>query len=162
MSVASEWGMTCPVCSDDSDLSVEVRIMAKMLGDGSTDADGDHEWDDGSPCQCGCGYTARAGDFKPTFTVEMLEQFDGLLSAVRNVGEGTNLEVYEANACDTVADAASTAIATLADIHKKLRILGFHRDEHIQAADIIEPITALYGSLDAVLAKINHDIQQED
>lgn len=161
MSVKSEYDMQCPVCGDDDNLSVEVKIMAKMLGDGSTDADGDQDWDDDSLCQCECGYHGRVSDFKPTFTVEMTEHFEGLLGTLRGVGESSNLELFEANTVDTVADAASAALSMLAEIHGKLRTMGFHKDEHIQAADVIEPITTLYERLDKVLAKINKDIRQE-
>lgn len=63
MGVFEDWGMQCPECGEDDGLSVEVRVMARLTGDG-TDVEGDQEWDDDSLCVCDCGHRGKVGSFK--------------------------------------------------------------------------------------------------
>lgn len=55
--------MVCPACGEDDEMSVAVTIMAALREDG-TDAEGDHEWDDDSACECGCGWSGKVADAK--------------------------------------------------------------------------------------------------
>ncbi|QIG69336.1 hypothetical protein EVB78_134 [Rhizobium phage RHph_N1_15] len=66
MTVSEAWNMRCPKCGSDENLDVEVKAFARLMSDG-TDCDesvnGDHTWDDQSPCTCAaCGWEGKAGD----------------------------------------------------------------------------------------------------
>lgn len=60
---ANQFDMTCPECGDDSEIEVAALVWVKLVHDG-TEADGDHEWDDDSPCRCNaCGFTGKVINF---------------------------------------------------------------------------------------------------
>ena len=60
---ANQFDMACPECGGDSEIEVAATVWVRLCPDG-TDASGDHEWDDDSPCRCGaCGHEARVADF---------------------------------------------------------------------------------------------------
>lgn len=65
MTVADAWNVRCPSCGSDETLDVQMRVWGRLTCDGTdcdASVDGNHEWDDGSPCQCACGWIGTAGD----------------------------------------------------------------------------------------------------
>ncbi|RUU76135.1 hypothetical protein [Mesorhizobium sp. M7A.F.Ca.MR.362.00.0.0] len=61
--MSNQFAMRCPECGDDAHIQVAALVWVKLVSDG-TDADGDHEWDDESPCRCNsCDYTAKVINF---------------------------------------------------------------------------------------------------
>ncbi len=57
-------GMICPGCLEDDSLRVTFTGTCLLTNDGSED-DGDHEWDDDSPCQCSrCNFSAPVSVFR--------------------------------------------------------------------------------------------------
>ena len=66
--VFEEWGMRCPKCGSDSNLNITVQTDVLLTPDGTDadeSADGSHEWDDTSACQCTyCGEMGEVKHFK--------------------------------------------------------------------------------------------------
>jgi hypothetical protein len=66
--VAEAWGLRCPECGSDDGLEIQAKAWVVLTPDGTrpSDADGNTEWDDDSPCTCGGGrqYEGRVRDFK--------------------------------------------------------------------------------------------------
>lgn len=62
MGVREEWDMECPSCHDDNHLHITFTGECHLTVDG-TDDDGDHEWNDDSPCRCSsCDWSGKVGD----------------------------------------------------------------------------------------------------
>lgn len=57
-------GMICPNCLEDDGLRVTFTGTCMLTNQGSVD-EGDHEWDDDSPCQCTrCNFSAPVSVFR--------------------------------------------------------------------------------------------------
>jgi hypothetical protein len=67
--VKDQWGMCCPVCEEDYNLSVDFIGTAELTPDGTVDA-GDHEWGDDSVCWCSCGWKGHVCDARVANQVE--------------------------------------------------------------------------------------------
>ena len=56
----------CPACGQADHLQIVITALARLTPGGS-DADGDHEWDDGSYCCCPeCDHDGIVADFTQT------------------------------------------------------------------------------------------------
>lgn len=63
MSVRDEFGLECPICHHDDRIEVTFTGTCRLTGSGSVD-NGDHEWDESSPCACNhCEYVGTVADF---------------------------------------------------------------------------------------------------
>ena len=60
--VKETWGMQCPKCGNDEELSVAMRVWGDLTPDGTDIDGGDHEWDGNSDCICSCGWAGNAGN----------------------------------------------------------------------------------------------------
>lgn len=63
--VRETFGLACPNCGCDEDLSISVQIWVDIFPDGTLESrDSHHEWDDRSPCWCTrCKYDGNVSDF---------------------------------------------------------------------------------------------------
>lgn len=60
----SEYDMACPQCEQAEALSIEIVCTATLSIDGTED-NGDHYWDDASPCSCdACGHSGTVAEFR--------------------------------------------------------------------------------------------------
>lgn len=48
-----EWLLQCPSCGSHDNVEVEVKLVVRILEEGSDPVDGHHEFDGTSPAQCG-------------------------------------------------------------------------------------------------------------
>ena len=63
MSVRETHGLACPICHHDDRIEVTFTGTCLLTGSGSED-NGDHEWDESSPCMCRhCYHMATVNDF---------------------------------------------------------------------------------------------------
>ena len=56
--------LACPACGQVYYLQIVIKPLARLTPEGS-DADGDHEWDEGSYCRCPvCDHDGIVADFR--------------------------------------------------------------------------------------------------
>lgn len=59
----NEFGLACPRCGHADTLVIVITCSATLTIDG-TEAHGDHDWDETSPCRCdACDHLGTVGDF---------------------------------------------------------------------------------------------------
>ena len=58
------FNLGCPCCGQAEHLQILITALARLSPEGS-DADSDHDWDDGSYCRCPeCGHDGTVEEFK--------------------------------------------------------------------------------------------------
>lgn len=64
--VEQAYGLRCPACGRDEEVTVHVLMACRLFPDGSEIIQGDHEWTDDSPALCNneeCNFTGTVRDF---------------------------------------------------------------------------------------------------
>ena len=100
MSVYEEWSMACPSCGCDRELKIDAVVKVQLTPDGTTDdpMNGDHTWDNDSPCCCdSCGWAGTVKEatvdswvLKPAADLAQaaLDAFSGEEDSVQEEHEG--------------------------------------------------------------------------
>jgi len=64
----NSFGMRCPECRETDRIDIAAIVWVRLCRDGTdilSAANGDHEWDDGSPAVChACGHCATVARFQ--------------------------------------------------------------------------------------------------
>lgn len=64
----NQFEMVCPECGESDEIDIAATVWVRLCADGTAPdeaEDGDHTWDDASPCKCvGCGHVATVADFE--------------------------------------------------------------------------------------------------